>query len=124
MTIEMRRINMRETVFANIEGRKIFAGFITEGRVFEKEITERSIFRNSRSWGTEKEVIDKLKKRGVKKIRLLKKDSSEVYEISLDDFINHAFILDFPGKPEQLLVQLKHFDVVKERSDAFYPTAL
>ena len=123
MTIELRRTNMRETVFANIEGRKIFAGFI-RNEVFEKEITERSIFRNSRSWGTEKEVIDKLKKRGVKKIRLLKKDSSEVYEISLDDFINHAFILDFPGKPEQLLVQLKHFDVVKERSDAFYPTAL
>ena len=114
---------MRETVFANMEGRKIFVGWI-EGEVFEKEITERSLFRNSRSWGTEKEVIDKLKKRGVKKIRLLKKDSNEVYEISLADFINHAFILDFPGKPEQLLCQLKHFDSAKERNDALYPTAL
>lgn len=50
---------MREAVFTNIEGRKIFTGFIKD-EVFEKEITERS----------------------------------------------------------------KHFDVVKERSDAFYPTAL
>ncbi len=114
---------MRETVFANIEGRKIFVGWIEE-KVFEKEITERSIFRNSRSWGTEKEVIDKLKKRGIKKIRLYKKDSNEIFEIPFSKFLDRAFILDFPGKSEQLLCQLKHFDLVEERSDAVYSTSL
>jgi len=119
----MRRHNMRELVFSNVEGRKIFVGWI-DGEVFEKEITERSIFKNSRSWGTEKEVINRLKNREIKKIRLYKKDSNEIFEISLSKFLDRAFLLDFPGKPEQLLCQLKHFDLVEERSDAVYSTAL
>ncbi|MBC7218223.1 MAG: hypothetical protein H5U36_08845 [Candidatus Caldatribacterium sp.] len=101
---------MREPVFTEVEGRKIFAGWI-DGEVFEKEITKRSIFRNSKAWGTEKEVIEKLKSRGVRVIRLIRKDTGEVLEIPLFKFLERAFPLRLPGKPEQLLVQLKHFAV-------------
>ncbi|MGB9553542.1 MAG: hypothetical protein ACP5Q4_09895 [Candidatus Caldatribacteriaceae bacterium] len=80
--------------------------------VYEKAITERSIFRNSNSWGTEKEVLEELRRRGVKVIRLLRRDTREVLEIPLGEFLEHAFTLHLPGKPPQLLCQLRHF---KER---------
>lgn len=104
---------MQEVVFANEEGRKIFIGFISEGEILEKERNKRSIIKSSPFREREKEVIDKLS--------LLKKDRDK---ISLDEFINHAFIPDFPGWPEQLLVQLEYFDSVKEINDAFYPAIL
>ena len=100
---------MREPLYTKVDGRKIFAGWV-DGKVFEKEITERSIFRNSLSWGTEKEVIEELERRGVEMIRLLHKDTGEVLEISLAEFLAHAFLLALPGKPPQLLAQLKHFE--------------
>ena len=99
---------MREPVYARVDGRKIFAGWI-EGKVFEKVITERSIFRNSHSWGTEKEVVAELLRRGVETIRLLHKDTGEVYEIPLQRFLACAFTLNLSGS-EQLLAQLKHFE--------------
>ena len=99
---------MREKVYLWVSGRKILVGWM-KGKVFEKEITERSIFRNSLSWGTEKEVIEELERRGVEMIRLLHKDTGEVLEISLAEFLAHAFLLALPGKPPQLLAQLKHF---------------
>ncbi|MGQ9623529.1 MAG: hypothetical protein ACUVTO_08905 [Candidatus Caldatribacteriaceae bacterium] len=102
---------MKEAVFTDIDGRKTSTGWV-DGKVFEKEITERSIFRNSHAWGTEKEVIEKLKQRGVKVIRLIRKDTGEVLEISMEKFLKRAFSLRLPGKPEQLLVQLKHFEVI------------
>lgn len=100
-----------EPVYANIDGRKVFVGWV-KGRVFEKEITERSIFRNSRSWGTEEAVIAALVQRGVETIRLIRKETREVLEIPLAEFLERAFCLELPGKPPQLLVQLKHFRVV------------
>jgi hypothetical protein len=100
---------MREKVYLWVSGRKILVGWM-KGKVFEKEITERSIFRNSLSWGTEKEVIEELERRGVEMIRLLHKDTGEVLEISLAEFLAHAFLLALPGKPPQLLAQLKHFE--------------
>ena len=101
---------MREPVYARVDGRKIFAGWV-DGRIFEKEITERSIFRNSHSWGTEKEVIEELLRRGVETIRLVRKDTGEVYEIPLSKFLARAFTLNLSGS-EQLLCQLKHFEKV------------
>lgn len=80
-----------------------------KGEVYERHITERSIFRNSQSWGTEKEVFEELLRRGVKRIRLLRRDTREVLEIPLEKFLEHAFTLHLPGKPPQLLCQLKHF---------------
>lgn len=102
---------MREPIFTVVDGRKIFAGWV-DGKVFEKEITERSIFRNSKAWGTEREVIEELGHRGVRVIRLIRKDTGEVLEIPLSKFLKRAFSLRLPGKPEQLLVQLKHFAIV------------
>ena len=99
---------MREPVYTKVDGRKIFAGWV-KGKVFEKEITERSIFRNSLSWGTEKEVIEDLERQGIETIRLLCKDTGEVLEISLQKFLAHAFSINLTGS-EQLLVQLKHFE--------------
>jgi hypothetical protein len=99
---------MREPVYARVDGWKIFAGWV-DGKVFEKVITERSIFRNSHSWGTEKEVVAELLRRGVETIRLLRKDTGEVLEISLQKFLAHAFSINLTGS-EQLLVQLKHFE--------------
>lgn len=81
------------------------------GEVYEKTITERSIFRNSHSWGTEREVIEELQRLGVKTIRLVRKDTGEILEIPLSTFLKHAFTLRLPGKPPQLLCQLKHFAV-------------
>lgn len=104
-----------EPVYTKIEGRKIFAGWV-KGKVFEKEITERSIFRNSHSWGTEKDVVEELARRGVEKIRLVRKDTGEVLEIPLERFLERAFTLKLPGKPPQLLCQLKHFTVVRGRA--------
>ena len=100
---------MREKVYLWVSGRKILVGWM-KGKVFEKEITERSIFRNSLSWGTEKEVIEELERRGVETIRLVRRDSGEILEIPLAGFLEHAFLLKLPGKSEQMLVQLKHFE--------------
>ena len=81
------------------------------GKTYERTITERSIFRNSHSWGTEKEVIEELVRRGVERIRLIRKDTGEILEIPLEKFLKRAFTLKLPGKPPQLLCQLKHFTV-------------
>lgn len=83
-----------------------------KGEVYEKHITERSIFRNSHSWGTEKDLVEELVRQGVETIRLVKRDTGEVFEIPLAKFLEHAFILRLPGKPPQLLCQLRHFRVV------------
>lgn len=101
-----------EPVYARVDGRKVFAGWV-KGEVFEKEITGRSIFRNSNSWGTEKDVVEELSRRGVERIRLVRKDTGEVLEIPLEKFLERAFVLELPGKPPQLLCQLKHFAVVR-----------
>lgn len=83
-----------------------------KGEVYEKHITERSIFRNSHSWGTEQDLVEELARRGVEVIRLVRKDTGEVLEIPLQKFLEHAFTLRLPGKPPQLLCQLRHFRVV------------
>ena len=100
---------MREKVYGWVSGRKILVGEV-DGRVFEKEITAKSIFRNSQSWGTEKEVIEELKRRGVEVIRLKRRDTGEILEIRFSVFLEHAFSLKLPGKREQMLTQLKHFE--------------
>lgn len=101
-----------EPLCTKVNGRKIVAGWV-KGKVFKKVVTERSIFRNSCSWGTEKEVVEELVRRGVETIRLVRKDTGETLEIPLSEFLEHAFLLELPGKPPQLLCQLKHFVVVR-----------
>jgi hypothetical protein len=43
-------------------------------------------------------------------IRLVRRDSGEILEIPLAGFLEHAFLLKLPGKSEQMLTQLKHFE--------------
>ena len=88
-----------ERVYTEVEGRKVFLGFVEDG-VFRKDVTQRSIFRNSTAWGTEKSVIEKLKEKGVKIIRLSFLDTGEVLKIPLERFQKCAFSLRLPGKEE------------------------
>lgn len=74
-----------ERVYTEVEGKRVFLGF-----------SKRSIFRNSTSWGTERSVIEKLREKGVKIIRLSFLDTGEV----LERFQKCAFFLRLPGKEE------------------------
>jgi len=99
---------MRGGVYGWVSGRKVLVGGV-EGRVFEKEMTAKSVFRSSQAWGRERKVIEELKRRGVEGIRLKRRDSGEILEIPLAGFLEHAFSLKLPGKREQMLTQLQHF---------------
>ncbi|WAM32515.1 hypothetical protein [Caldicellulosiruptor naganoensis] len=97
--------------------REVVAGdYNSSEKVFYKEVFTRSKLLVLNAYGIEKCVVEKLKERGCKLIRIEEVDTGNIFEIDFDKFIEKAILRTFGNSTEQYYLPLKYFTKVEKAS--------
>lgn len=97
-------------IYKNQKGQ--IAGELGEDTAFRKKVDSKKHYMKIMSgYGIDTDILDSLKEDGCTKIKLLE-NSISVYEIPLDDFVEHSVERDF-GHGKQSFCSLKFFTKIK-----------
>ncbi|WAM34512.1 hypothetical protein [Caldicellulosiruptor morganii] len=98
-------------------GREVTAGhFNTKTKIFYKAVSTHSKLLVLNAYGIEKCVIEALKEKGCKLIRIEEINTGNVFEIDFDKFVEKAILRVFGNSTEQYYLPLKYFTKVEAAS--------
>lgn len=104
-------------VYNKILGHEVTAGYYNpKTKVFYKAVSTHSKLLVLNAYGIEKCVIEELKERGCKLIRIEEVNTGNIFEIDFDKFIEKAILRTFGNSTEQYYLPLKYFTKIEKAS--------
>ena len=104
-------------VYNKILGCEVVAGnFNQQTKVFYKAVSTRSKLLVLNAYGIEKCVVEELKAKGCKLIRIEEVNTGNIFEIDFDKFVEKAILRTFGNSTEQYYLPLKYFTKVEKAS--------
>jgi len=104
-------------VFNKCLGREVTAGhFNSKTKIFYKAVSTHSKFLVLNAYGIEKCVVEELKIKNCKLIRIEEINTGNIFEIDFDKFIEKAILRTFGNSTEQYYLPLKYFTKVAAAS--------
>lgn len=84
------------------------------GDILVKSVKDRSsMYRNLNGWAWDQETIRKAQKAGIKYCAVHEQDTSRLYVVYLEDFLENSVPIHFAGYGSQLVLPLKHWQIIE-----------
>lgn len=92
-------------VFYNNKGK--VAGWFNYGTYYKEVNSKKHLMKIYNAYAISQDIVHELDIMETKKIRLREKDTGRIFEVSMDNFLDKAFVKDWDGK--QYFLPLKHW---------------
>lgn len=88
--------------------------------LFDKHVERRKhLFRTLTAYGIQEDVLHYLQKKGIRFIKILEKDTGDIYLAALADYLKHGIHVD-KGHGPQVMLELKYFEHVNSPQLAMF----